>query len=85
MTTALLQDAIGAEDKEWKDNHGGYFEIEILDEWAVSDHRKTLKQAQTPLRVFYSKLTSKNHPSLHSDFRNADGFVMVEQISNTVK
>ena len=63
-----------------KDIFGGCFDILLMDEWAVSDGRKTEEEATEKYRVHYFKINNKKHPSIRPAFKNADGFVHVDRI-----
>ena len=52
-----------------------------LDEWAVSDRRKTVEQATDHFKMSYTILkTYKNKPYLNPAFKNADGFLTITKI-----
>lgn len=65
-----------------KDKQRGHFHIEIMDEWAFSDGRKTEEEATEVYRISYHKLNRfAKHPELCFPFKGAHGFVSVEKIN----
>ena len=56
--------------------------VKLIDEWALSDKRKTDSEATDLYIVEYMKLDSfKNKPYLNSKFKDCDGFVSVYKIN----
>ena len=56
--------------------------VTLIDEWAVSDRRKTVEQATDIFKVVYTKLEYwKGKPYLMPNFRQADGFVNVYKLN----
>lgn len=59
-------------------NEGCTCKVTLIDEWAVSDQRKTYEQAQDTFVIEYQKLdTYQNKPYLTESFKGADGYVNV--------
>lgn len=53
--------------------------ITLIDEWAVSDERKTLKEATEKYKISYFRFTMRNRNSLIQKGR--DGFFNIEKIN----
>jgi len=51
--------------------------VELMDEWAVSDRRKTVEEATEYYKVSYHKMSKGSDGA----YRNYDGFISVEKIS----
>lgn len=78
-----LVEGYGVENTRKVDRETVYHDIELIDEWAVSDERKTLSQATDRYRVSYTNLRQwKKHPSLLPNFRGEQviGFITVERL-----
>ena len=58
--------------KEW--SMGVTNDVKLIDEWAVSDERKTLNQATEIYRVSYNKTTSGR-------CKGFDGYISIEKMS----
>ena len=57
------------------------FDFELMDEWAVTDGRKTEAEATERYKLTYTKLENyKSKPYLNSPFRGADGFVFIYKL-----
>ena len=57
--------------------------IELMDEWTVSDGRKTKGEAIDRFRItYYSLKRWKNKPYLNPEFKDADGFISFSKLSN---
>ena len=68
----------GIEESRAQDECGVYINIKLVDEWAVSDGRKTMEQATEKYEIRYMPLKKwKNKPYLNSQFREATGFVNI--------
>ena len=62
-------------------NDSKCFEFQLMDEWAVSDKRKTEQEALEQYRLTYTKLESyQKKPYLNPAFKGKHGFVYVEKI-----
>ncbi len=58
------------------------FEFTLMDEWAVSDERKTVKEATEVYKLTYTKLNQyQNKPYLNPQFKGMHGFVEVDKIN----
>jgi hypothetical protein len=58
------------------------FEFTLMDEWAVSDERKTVKEATEVYKLTYTKLEQyQKKPYLNPQFKGMHGFVEVDKIS----
>lgn len=68
-------------DKMFKNSLVSYFEVELKEEAAASRGAQEKDYIQT-FKVWYFKIPKKarQSPSLNVDFKNADGFVIVERI-----
>jgi hypothetical protein len=70
----------GSKKQETKDTH--VFQFELMDEWAVSDERKTEKEATEKYKLTYTKLESyQKKPYLNPQFKGMHGFVEVQKIN----
>ena len=76
-TMKMLADMYGVKNTRKIDKYttGSTVEIELIgiDEWAVSDERKTLKEATIKLKMIFVAYTT-------SKFKGFDGYVYLEQI-----
>lgn len=53
----------------------------LMDEWAVSDGRKTAEQATEKFRVTYQSFKPwRAKPYLYPDFADMDGFISLEKL-----
>lgn len=54
-------------------------QIQLMDEWAVSDQRKTVQQATEIYEVVYTRLNNfrNNDIRLNPQYRGMDGFISV--------
>jgi hypothetical protein len=58
------------------------FEFTLMDEWAVSDERKTVKEATEKYKLTYTRLrTYQKKPYLNSQFKGMHGFVEVQKLN----
>jgi hypothetical protein len=54
----------------------------LMDEWAVSDERKTVKQATENYKLTYTILKAyKSKPYLNPEFKNVHGFVTIDKLN----
>ena len=74
--------AYGITESRSEDECGIYITIELMDEWAFSDGRKSEEEAIDRFRIFYSSLKRwKGNPYLNQAFRNATGYLSVTRIA----
>lgn len=66
----------GSKETRIEDESGVSNVVELMDEWAVSDGSKTVKQATERFKVYYFKL--KPHPSLTQN--GYSGFISIDKI-----
>lgn len=66
--------------EETKDSFS--FNFTLIDEWAVSDERKTMQQAIEKYKLTYTKLAGyQRKPYLNPAFKGMHGFVTINKIS----
>ena len=56
-------------------------EVKLIDEWAVSDERKTVEQATERFTVLYYKFNSAERRSQNTLVKYYDGFISITKIN----
>ena len=74
--------AYGIPESRSEDECGIYITIELMDEWAFSDGRKSEEEAIEQFRIFYCPIKRwKGEPYLNQAFRGANGYLSVTRIA----
>ena len=65
------------EEKEVKRHGSGFFEVELINEQAVSNGEMTVQDATKGFQIHYTSLKGSNRYAMHNMFKGADGFIEI--------
>jgi hypothetical protein len=77
----MLFDMYGVKDSVVRSKGNHKFRFTLVDEWAVTDGIKTIKQATEEYELTYTKLKEyQKKPYLNPAFKGMDAFVTIDKI-----